>query len=441
MGRADEQERLASPPLGFVSLLALGINGVVGVGIFFAPHEVASAVPGYSGVVIYLCVALLLLPTGLVFARLGRAFPVDGGPYVYAREAFGGTAAFAVGFTTYVSALFSTSTVIVGLVENAGGALGVGNDVTRLAIELFLLTVLSAALSRGLRLSAVTWSAVTFLKTTPLVALPLAALFVVTPRETVSTISIGTVSTEAAAAPSTILLAALPVLFAFQGFEVVPLPAAQVKNPARNVPLATLGSLCFAAFLYMGLHASCVHALPDLARHDLPLADAARVYGGTLFSRLIVGGTSLSALGIAIGYLAMTPRYLAPLGRPDALGFELDRLSPRAVPLRAFAVTYVLLFAILSANAAWGSIRNLLALSSLSVTLQYAVTAAALFVLATRKAAGLRRADRWPAPFAVLSFVLFLIGSTRLEIPVLAGMIALGFVVRSLGRRRRAVAG
>jgi APA family basic amino acid/polyamine antiporter len=440
VGRAGEQERLASPPLGFVSLLALGINGVVGVGIFFAPREVASAVPGWSGVVVYLCVALLLLPTALVFARLGRAFPVDGGPYVYAREAFGGTAAFAVGFTTYVSALFSTSTVLVGLVENAGAALDRGNAATRLALELFLLTVLSAALSRGLRLSAVAWSAVTFLKAAPLLALPIAALLVRAPLEGASEALRGVKATAPSASVG-VLVAALPVLFAFQGFEVVPLPAAQVENPTRSVPLATLGSIVFAALLYMSLHAACVHALPDLAHRDFPLADAAFVYGGSLFSRLIVGTTSLSTLGIVIGFIAMTPRYLAPLGRPDALGFDLDRLSPRAVPLRAFTVTYVLLFAILCANAAWGSMRSLLALSSLSVTLQYAVTAAALFVLATREAAGLRRADRWPAPFAVLSFVLFLIGSTRLEIPVLAGMIALGFAVRSLGRRGRAVAG
>jgi amino acid transporter len=441
VGRANEQERLAAPPLGLVSLLALGINGVVGVGIFFAPREVASAAPGWNGVLVYFCVALVLLPTGLVFARLGRAFPKDGGPYLYAREAFGATTAFAVGFTTYVSALFSTSTVIVGLVENAGGAIGVASDGARLGLELVLLTVLSGALSLGLRLSAMAWSVVTFLKATPLIALPIAALLTSAPALSAAETVNGTVSNDTHGAPIGLLAAALPVLFAFQGFEVVPLPAAQVKNPARNVPLATLGSLVFAALLYMALHAACVHALPDLARHDLPLADAAFVYAGSSFSRLIAGATSLSALGVVIGYLAMTPRYLAPLGRPDALGFALDRLSPRAVPLRAFAVTYALLFVILCANAAWGSIRNLLALSSLSVTLQYAVTASALFVLASRKAAGLRPVDRWPAPFALLSFVLFLMGSTRLEIPVLVGMIALGFAVRALGRRGPAVAG
>jgi APA family basic amino acid/polyamine antiporter len=427
-------EESSAPPLGFISLLALGINGVVGVGIFFAPREVATAVPGWNGIAVYLCVALLLLPTGLVYARLGRAFPADGGPYLYAREAFGSNTAFAVGFTTYLSALFSTSTVLVGLVENAAGTMGIVDGGARLATELLLLTLLSGALSLGLRLSAVAWSAVTFLKAAPLIALPLAAWWATLPTRSDAL----TAPDALARAPEMgVLTAALPVLFALQGFEVVPLPAAQVKRPERNVPLATLGALIFGALLYMALHASCVYALPDLWRHELPLADAARVYGGVAFSRLIVGATSLSALGIVIGMLSMTPRYLAPLGQADALGFGLDRLSPRAVPLRAFAVTYVVVFAILLANARWGSIRNLLALSSLGVTLQYTVTAAALFVLATRRAAGLRRWERWPAPFALLSFILFLLGSSRLEVPVLVGMIALGFLVRAVGRRSR----
>jgi amino acid transporter len=433
-GAIERRAESSEPPLGFVSLLALGINGIVGVGIFFAPREVAAAVPGWRGILVYLCVALLLLPTGLVYARLGRAFPADGGPYLYAREAFGGNTAFAVGFTTYLSALFSTSTVLVGLVENATATTGIVDPAARLALELVLLTVLMGALSRGLRLSAVAWSAVTFLKAAPLVALPLAACWVTLPPDDAAL----TARAASATSSGTIILgAALPVLFALQGFEVVPLPAAQVKRPERSVPLATLGGLLFAALLYMALHASCVHALPDLSNHDLPLADAARVYGGVAFSRLVAGATNLSALGIVIGFLAMTPRYLAPLGRPDAFGFELDRLSPRAVPLRAFAVTYVLVFAILVANARWGSIRNLLALSSLSVTLQYTVTAASLFVLATRGAAGLRRGERWPAPFAVLSFVMFLMGSSRLEVPVLVAMIALGFLVRAIGWRTR----
>src|SRR4051812_13182318 len=106
------------------TLLALGINGIIGAGIFFTPRAVAAVVPGYAGVIIYVAVAPLLVPSGLVFARLGRAFPEDGGPYLYARAAFGPSAAFGVGFTTYVSALFSTAAVVVGLVDVTAPSLG-----------------------------------------------------------------------------------------------------------------------------------------------------------------------------------------------------------------------------------------------------------------------------------------------------------------------------
>jgi hypothetical protein len=146
----------------------------------------------------------------------------------------------------------------------------------------------------------------------------------------------------------------------------------------------------------------------------------------------------VSALGIVIGMIAITPRYLAPLGRDDALGFGLDEQSGQAVPERAFAVTYVLLLTMLVANAIWGSVGQLLALSSLSVTVQYAATAAALFFLASRSAVGLSPSDRWPAPLAVLSCAMFMSGAKTLEIPILAALLGLGFVVRALAGRSRA---
>src|SRR5256885_1037947 len=141
-------------PLRLPSLLALGINGIVGVGIFFAPREVAAVMPGWRGVFAYVAVTLLLLPTGLVFARLGRPCAA-----------------------VLMAHSFSGSTVSLPISEAPGKRL---------------------------------------------------------------------------------LAAALPVVFALQGFEVVPLPAAQVEDPKRNVALATVGSLLFAGALYVALHASCL---------------------------------------------------------------------------------------------------------------------------------------------------------------------------------------
>src|SRR5262249_2145617 len=170
-------------------------------------------------------------------------------------------------------------------------------------------------------LSALMWTAVTVLKSLPLVLLPFAALLAGKSAE-------ATAHAEDASARG-LLVASLPVVFALQGFEVVPLPGAQVERPERSIPLATVGSLLFAGALYVALHAACLVALPDLGRHDLPLADAAAVFGGASLRNVVIGATSLSSLGVVIGMLAMTPRYLAPLGSADALGFRLDEQSSR----------------------------------------------------------------------------------------------------------------
>ncbi|MCS6902110.1 MAG: amino acid permease, partial [Myxococcales bacterium] len=100
--------------LGSTSLLALGLNGVIGVGIFFLPATLAARAPGSLGFLVLGAVALALLPVAFTFAELGRRFPEDGGPILYARAAFGDDAAFLVGWISYLSATASTAAVISG---------------------------------------------------------------------------------------------------------------------------------------------------------------------------------------------------------------------------------------------------------------------------------------------------------------------------------------
>jgi amino acid transporter len=239
-----------------------------------------------------------------------------------------------------------------------------------------------------------------------------------------------------AAASGDWLAAGLPVLFALQGFEIVPLPAGQVHGGARAVPLATVGSLVLAALLYLGLHAACVHALPDLASTPLPLAAAAAALGGAALGDTVALATSVSALGIAIGMIAMTPRYLAALGGAEGLGAGLDRTSPRAVPLRAFAVTWAAVVATVVGGTLHGSLAALFALSSVAVLAQYAVTAASLARLAMRREHGLVPRDAWPAPLAAIACVLLASGAERVELAVVAAMVATGLALRAARRGR-----
>ena len=248
--------------VGPVHLLALGVNGIVGVGIFFAPADIAARAPG-AGTAIIALTALVLVPVALAFATLGRRFDEDGGPVVFARAAFGPLPAFVVGWIAYVSAISSAAAVIVGLTAAVGPALDIGPGGQRVAATA-LEAVLALLCARGLRLSAWTWTALTALKLVPLCVL--AVVFLMAPGPRVAPVSMTSDGSWGAAA--------LIAVFTYQGFEIVPVLAGRARRPAFSVPFATLGSLALASVLYVVLQAACTWTVPRLAESHAPLVDA-----------------------------------------------------------------------------------------------------------------------------------------------------------------------
>ena len=219
----------------------------------------------------------------------------------------------------YVSALFSTSAVAVGLTRAILPGLGITGGLAARAAPALLVTVLAAVVASGLRLSARVWTSLTALKLVPLVLL--AGVFA---------LAWGRLPAPAAPTPDAgWLRGALTVVFACQGFEIVPVIAGQVRASSRAVPFATVGSLVLAVALYLVLVLACVMALPALASSAAPLAETAGVLGGGGLGRLVAAGTSVSALGITFGMMVTTPRYLSALAAGERGLFDLERVVGR----------------------------------------------------------------------------------------------------------------
>lgn len=388
--------------LGPITLLALGINGIVGVGIFVSPPIVARAFPGALGALIYPAIALSCLPIALVYARLARAFPRDGGPALYAERAFGPRIAFAIGALVWVSALFSTAAVTRALAERLGHRVPV--------IAIALCVALALINLRGLRLSAWAWTLLTIAKLVPM--LVLATLGVLASR-----------AESLPAPPGTRGAALLSVMFALQGFEIVPLPAGQVRDPERTVPRATVLSILFAGTLYGLVHFACTRALPALGASKSPIPEAASALGGTGLSRGLAFGVFASIAGIVVGMHAMTPRYL------DALTLG-DRPTP--APTRAIVVTAALTALLCTTS----SLAELLDLSSIAVLVQYATTTLSLFVLSRRPGTGLAPRDAWTVPFALLVCAVLLAQASRRELLLASGVAVVAMLVAHALRDR-----
>lgn len=424
---STERER---KPLGLIALLTLGINGTIGVGIFFAPSAVAANAPGPSGAWVFLLAGLALMPVAFIYARLGGRFAEDGGPYVWARLAFGPRVAFLIGFLTYVSALFSTATVATGLSTHLSGALGPSFPLGPKGIAVVAMLVFAGTAATGLRLSAFAWTTVTILKMLPLIMLSALGVFAVLG---------GTAPPPAAPAAShmsDIGRALLIVVFALQGFEIVPVLAGS-SHSARGVPWATLGTLALCTLFYGVLHALCAIALPDLAGHKAPLVGAAGAYGGELSARIVSVGQLVSAIGIAFGQTVTTPRYLSALGKADAFGDWIGAEDARRVPQRALWVTAAgVIISVLQED-----LSGLFALASIAVLTQYIVATLALAMLAHRGYHGVERAQRYWALPALIGILLVAQGAELKEVFVTAFVTAIGAIILFLRQRATAQTG
>ncbi|NMO14682.1 APC family permease [Pyxidicoccus fallax] len=411
-------------PVGPFQLLALGVNGIVGVGIFFAPAEVAAHAPGFGAILAFALTGLALVPVAFAFAVLGRRFDADGGPVLFARAAFGERASFLVGWVAYVSAFLSTSAVIAGLSQALTSSLELDGALGHRALASMLVTVLAGVVASGIRVSARAWTGLTVLKLLPLAALLLAFLLLPGPAPMAAV----------AIAPDTgWLRAGLTVMFAYQGFEIVPVIAGQVRSSERSVPLATVGSLLAAVLLYVGLVWACVAALPELAASPTPLVTSAGVWGGATLAWWVAMGTSLSALGICLGMMVTTPRYLSALASGEHTLLGLDGMSSSGVPMRALAVTWALVLLFLNL----GDASELFALSSIAVLMQYGVTAAALVALSRRRERGLGPLHAVLAvPTLALGLVLVAFGATGREVATTALTAVAGLVLLRLARPR-----
>src|SRR6186997_1427607 len=207
--------------LGRWDLTAIGINQVIGGAIFLMPSQVAAQIGGWSPIA-FVLMGLASMSVALCFAEVGSRFDRTGGPYVYTRAAFGPFVAFEVGWMQWFTRAASQASVMAGIAVALGyywPAVTIGWP--RAAVLVGITSALAWVNVRGIRQSAWVVNALTIGKLLPL------ALFIV-----VGLTSLGKGGFEIHGLPAMTDLSAsaLLLIFAFGGYEVIPVPAGESKD-------------------------------------------------------------------------------------------------------------------------------------------------------------------------------------------------------------------
>lgn len=419
--------------LGRWTLTALVLNCIIASGIFGLPDDVARLV-GPAAPWAYILGAI---GTGIiiaVFAELASQFKDAGGPYVYAREAFGPLAGIQTAWFVWLARIASAAAISNVFVSYLGEFWsGITEPVPRAVLLCSVITVLVVINIRGARQGAGLSNVMTVAKLLPL-GLFIAAGLLLAPRLTPAPLSI--LPTAGHWIDALVVL-----LFAYGGFESAFLPAGEAKNPRRDAPFALLTGLAIVAAIYLSIHCVAMWSLSDLAHSDRPLADAARVFAGTTGAKAISIGAVLSTLGGLCAGVITAPRLVFALGErgdfPRIFAAVHSRFRTPYVAILVWAVCVLVLA--LTGNFIWNAV-----LSVAARLVTYAMSCGALIQMRRRQP----NADAWRAPagqlLAILGFgfcVLLVFRMNSVHAMIVAGVSAVAtanwLAVRS---RLRAVA-
>jgi basic amino acid/polyamine antiporter, APA family len=306
--------------VGLAGLTAIALNGVVGSGIFVLPARVY-ALAGPASPAAYLVAAVLIALVVACFAEAGSRSDETGGPYLYARAAFGELAGFLVGWMFMITRLTAGAAVANAFAAYLGEidpALATGAG--RFAAITLAIGALAVINLLGVRRASSTVNVLTVAKLVPLTIFVAVGLFFVDPAR---------VSFLALPELDSLRQAALLLVFAYGGFENANVPTEEALNPRRHLPVALLTTIAAVAVLYVLIQVVAQGTLPELATSATPLASAARNVMGAPGGWMLTVAALLSTLGSISALVLVGPRILLAFARHGQLPAALAVIHPR----------------------------------------------------------------------------------------------------------------
>jgi len=433
--------RSSTPTTGLRRVLGLGfglaviVGSTLGIGILRTPGLVAGQLPSVTAVLlVWIVGGLYTLVSAICFAELGTMLPQEGGYYVYARQAFGDTVGFAVGWTDWLTYCAVLGYVSIGFAEFVRVLLpSLSPPVTFVAVA--VLVGLVALQWAGVKVSSGFQQIATGAKFLAFVLLVIASF-------TITRSAAAVEAATPAASVAGLVFALQAVVITYGGWQSALYFSEEDRDPQANIPRSMVGGVIAVLVVYMLVNVALVNVLPlgDLARSTLPAADAAQALVGPS-GHLIITVLSLISLPPMLNAIMMIgPRILFAMGRDGLMWRRTATVGAGGTPTVATLVTT----AVAVGGIVTGTFQRLVAVTAFFLVLNGAICGLALIVLRRREPARARPFRAWGYPW---SAALVLAGALAMVIGTLIGdtvngvaglaLLAAGLIGRAIVARRR----
>lgn len=364
--------------LGFWSIFFLGINSIIGSGIFLLPNK-AYADVGNASILVILLNSVLALTLALCFAESASRFSKNGSAFIYAKAAFGNFVGFEVGVFTWFIGIASFAAEVQGFLTALASLFPMFSDSMINKISVAIICIFLGLLNySGVKFSKILNNIITVSKLLPLFFFVILGIFFIKGGDFTPIIPKMTqgLSTGLFGA------ATLTIFYAFTGFDLMAVAAEDMENPKKNLPRAIVGAIGFCSIFYLLIMIVSIGTLGEkLGTTSVPIASATAAMIGNAGFMFITLGSLISIGGITIALSFIAPHSAQALAENEYLPAIFKKKSKHDTPGYAIALTTLIVIAL----ATYGDFIFLAGLTVVARLVEYIPTALSTIVLRRKK--------------------------------------------------------
>lgn len=266
-----------SNKIGLLPAILMVAGNMMGSGVFMLPANLAGI--GSIAIIGWLITVVGAIALGLVFAKLTEVTTAAGGPYAYARKAFGD-------YMGYQTNLVYWLANVIGNVGLAVAGLGyltpffpaLRDPLVMALAQIAVIWFFTYANILGPRVVGRMQGITTTVALFPIVGVALLGWFWFNPETYMEGWNVSGESSLTAVGMTLNF-----TLWAFIGVESASVSTAVVKNPAKNVPIATVVGVLLAAVCYVLSSSAIMGIIPnkELVSSSAPFSQAVSIALGS----------------------------------------------------------------------------------------------------------------------------------------------------------------
>jgi len=359
----------------------LVVGAIIGADIYVASSFGAGYL-GLSSLLVWIVAGIIAIIIALCFAQCAALVPKVGGPYAYAKEAWGPFAGFIVGWSLWLAEWVSLAVFPVAFTQYLMFFLNL-DSTYQIMVKAFFVASLIATNIVGVKAAGRTNDALTIIKLAPLIFFSGAGLLYMILQPTAAASNFSPFFPKGL---GNFGLALVLIFWAYAGFEISTIPAEEIKDPSRTIPKAIILGISIVTIFYLTTNIVLFAVRPwsQLALDTTPLASATTTMLGrnlmlASMGGAIVGvGALISVAGSDESGMIGTSRLGYALAVDGLFPHIFAKIHPRfKTPYIAIAIQAI---TALTASIV-GNLDMLIATSVFFMAIAYVATSASIFSL------------------------------------------------------------